>query len=200
MRKWFLLVLTGFFLTAGRAQVMLGIKGGVNISTINSYNYGNLSWKANVHAGALVSLPIYRQFSLQPEIMYSGQGTRSTENHVGSNLNIDYLNIPILLKYKHPSGFFVESGPQIGKLLNAKFLLPNYNEDMKSLYRKFDFSWAFGLGYLIKDLNLGFDARYNLGITNFFQDTYAGSGENNVVQVGVFFIFGVKAAKHDDGL
>lgn len=200
MRKLFLLILAGFSLTAAHAQLLFGIKGGANLSSIDSRNYGELKWKTNFHAGVLVSIPVISHFSLQPEIMYSGQGARSTEAGVTSNLNIDYMNIPILVKYKHPSGFFLETGPQIGWLLNAKLLLPNYNEDFKYLYSSKDISWAFGLGYLIKEANLGFDVRYNMGMNDLFKNNFDGSGHNNVVQVGAFFLFSLKAAPRDHGL
>ncbi|MFI5194879.1 MAG: porin family protein [Chitinophagales bacterium] len=200
MRKLFLWILAAFSIPAAHAQVQLGIKAGMNISTVNTNNYGKISMKTGLIAGGIVSLPLFSHISLQPEIMYSAQGAKSTENNVTSNLNIDYVDIPLLVKYNHPSGFFVESGPQLGLLLNAKLLLPNYNEDMKYNYRSSDFAWAFGLGYLIKDANVGIDARYNLGISNFFKDTYIGDAQHNVIQVSLFFLFGVKTTKTDQGL
>jgi hypothetical protein len=50
------------------------------------------------------------------------------------------------------------------------------------------------LGYFFKDLGLGIDARYNLGLSNFYSLSYNGQASNNVFQVGVFCLFGLKAA------
>jgi hypothetical protein len=193
MKKWFLLFLAGICGIAAHAQIKLGIKGGANFSTITSDNYGEIKTISGFNAGALASFPLFKGLSLQPEIMYSGQGAKSIEANSTANLVMNYMNFPVLLKYSIPAGIFVETGPQIGLLLNAKLKFYNFNEDEKPNSQSTDFSWAFGLGYLIKDVNLGFDARYNLGLTNFRSDSYLREAKHNVIEVGLFYVFGIKA-------
>ncbi len=199
MKKLFLLLLTGSSIVATHAQIKLGIKGGVNfstiniVSTINSEDFGKVSIIAGLHLGALASLPLISHFSLQPELFYSAQGAKSTEVGVTANLNMNYLNFPVLVKYNNPTGFFAETGPQVGSLLAAKLKFPEFNEDEKSGFKSTDWSWAFGVGYFFKDLGLGIDARYNLGLSNFIDLSYNGQARNRVFQVGVFCLFGLKA-------
>lgn len=193
MKKVFLLLLTGSSIAAAHAQIKLGIKGGVNFSTINSGDFGQVNMITSFHLGGLASLPLPRNFSLQPELFYSAQGAKSTEVGVTANLNLNYLNFPVLLKYNNPTGFFAETGPQVGSLLAAKLKFPEFNEDEKSSYKSTDWSWVFGLGYFFKDLGLGIDARYNLGLSDFINLSYNGEARNNVFQVGVFCLFGLKA-------
>ena len=50
-----------------------------------------------------------------------------------------------------------------------------------------DLAWAFGAGYVIPDVNLGVDVRYNLGLTKLADGS---SSKNGVFQVGVFYLFG----------
>ncbi len=199
MKKLFLLLLTGSSIAATHAQIKLGIKGGVNfstiniVSTINSEDFGNVSTIAGFHLGALASLPLISNFSLQPELFYSAQGAKSTELGVKANLNMNYLNFPVLVKYNHPTGFFAETGPQVGSLLAAKLKFAEFNEDEKSGFKSTDWSWVFGVGYFFKDLGLGIDARYNFGLSNFIDLSYNGQASNRVFQVGVFCLFGLKA-------
>lgn len=194
MKKMFLVLLAGSLITTAQAQIKLGIKGGVNFSTINSSDFGKVNMITGFHLGALASLPLIKNFTLQPELFYSAQGAQSTEVGVTANLNLNYMNFPVLLKYNHPFGFFAETGPQVGSLLTAKLKFPEFNEDEKSGYKSTDWSWAFGLGYFFKDLGIGIDARYNLGISNFIGQSYNGEAMNEVFQLGVFCLFGLKAA------
>lgn len=194
MKKLYLLLLTGFSLTAASAQLKLGIKAGANFSTITGEDYGTVKMIAGFNAGILASIPLNSKFSLQPEFMYSGQGAQSTEAGVTGTLHNHYMNIPVLIKYNNPTGIFVETGPQLGLLLSAQFKFPDFSENEKPNYKSTDLSWAFGLGYLFKDVNLGIDARYNLGLSNFINESYNGNAKNNVVQVGFFYLFGLKTA------
>ena len=142
----------------------------------------------------LAGIPLAGAFSLQPEVNYSAQGAKATESGESFTLTQNYLNVPVLVKYKHQSGLFAETGPQIGFLMSAKASEGGNSEDVKSSYQSTDFSWAFGLGYQLKTINAGIDARYNLGLTN---DAASGSGSNGTVkasvfQVGLYYLFGGK--------
>ncbi|MDP4217304.1 MAG: hypothetical protein Q8927_13970, partial [Bacteroidota bacterium] len=53
-----------------------------------------------------------------------------------------------------------------------------------------DFSWAIGAGFLLP-MNLGIDARYNIGLANIAKDQSNGQSiKNGVIQIGVFYLFG----------
>lgn len=107
---------------------------------------------------------------------------------------LNYLNIPIMAKYYVADGLSIQAGPQLGFLLkaNAEVDVKIENEkttitkDIKSSVNKVDFGLNFGVGY---DLPIGlfFDARYNLGLTNFNKE--GDKSQHRVFQLGVGYKF-----------
>lgn len=172
-----------------RSQVKFGLKAGVNLSTqaISGMNVTSTAEsKTDFNAGVLANVNISETFIFQPELVYSGQGSGTTNS--SGKLDYNYLNVPVLLKFQHPTGFFIETGPQLGILLSAKFKTNNSTVDEKAYVKSTDLAWVFGGGYKIPDLNLGLDFRYNLGLTN-IQDGSIVTVKNQVIQIGVFYIF-----------
>ncbi|HVU84240.1 MAG TPA: porin family protein [Puia sp.] len=190
MKKLYLLLLTVFSLAAASAQVQFGVKAGANFSTFTGDNTDDAKTKVGFNAGALVALPLFNEFSLQPEVVYSGQGFKVSDQGISGTFNANYLNVPVLFKYNNPTGFFLQTGPQIGFLMSAKVKSGGQTEDEKDLFNSTDFSWAFGLGYLVKSVNVGIDARYNLGLSNIAKDSGDEKVKNSVFQVGLFYLFG----------
>lgn len=190
MKKLYLLLLTVFSLAAASAQVQFGVKAGANFSTFTGDNTDDAKTKVGFNAGALVALPLFNEFSLQPEVVYSGQGFKVSGQGISGTFSANYLNVPVLFKYNNPTGFFLQTGPQIGFLMSAKAKSGGQTEDEKDLFNSTDFSWAFGLGYLVKSVNVGIDARYNLGLSNIAKDSGDEKVKNSVFQVGLFYLFG----------
>jgi hypothetical protein len=198
MKKIMLVISIAFCATAAYTQVKFGIKAGYNLT--NFIYTGNLSTgsykaKSDFNAGVLLSIPLFNTFYLQPEIIYSGQGAGYTFNpnpqiEVFLKYNYNYLNAPLLFKYQYVAGFFAETGPQLGFLLSAD--AKGVNVDEKAYSEPLDFSWVFGLGYKIPNINLGIDARYNLGLTEVNTNSSVGSIRNSVFQFGVFYLVGKK--------
>lgn len=173
------------------AQIQFGVKAAYNLANITfSPSQPGVSSKSDFSAGILASIPLLASCSLQPEIMYSGQGTSFSDSFATGKLNYGYLNVPVLFKYQHSSGLFVETGPQVGFLLSAKETADGQSADTKSNTQSTDFSWVFGLGFKLP-LGLGIDARYNLGLTNVAKGDVGsiGTAKNGVFQFGAFFMF-----------
>jgi len=193
MKKLSLITLAALITTVAAAQIQFGIKAGLNLANLHespSEPGVSLSMKPNLHAGGLVYIPLFANFGLQPELMYSGQGAKASANGTDVKLNLGYINIPVLFKYKDPSGFFAEIGPQVGILISAKSKSGSVSVDSKDSFKSTDIAGALGIGYL-SSLNLGFDARYCLGFTNIAKDATDGTTvKNNTIQIGVFYVFG----------
>jgi hypothetical protein len=172
------------------AQVQFGVKAGYShVNLIYSGSAINdLRARSDFNGGIFASIPLFNEFYLQPELMYSGQGSGFTDS-IPTEANYDYLNLPVLFKYQHASGLFAETGPQIGFLLSAKLSSEGHAIDTKTYTQSTDFSWAFGIGYKISKLNLGLDARYNLGLTNTIKASNAGTAKNSVFQLDLFYQF-----------
>jgi hypothetical protein len=221
-RKLCLLFL-GFnlFSFAVKAQIRVGVKIGLNESEINTSNNQFVSVggnnqtlrnfpKAGFNGGLLLSIPLSKKFSLQPEAVYSTQGAdgKPTVAYAVSATevyNFNYVNIPLLLKQKLPLGIFLETGPQLGLLVKADIdesVVGTYTTthySVKNQFKSTDVAWVLGAGYL-SPFNVGFDIRYNLGLTDFSNTAPTsgmqtapiqnGSIKNSVVQIGVFVVFG----------
>ena len=192
-----------FFITAiisgsliAKAQhVQFGLKGGLNVATvnINNSNY-NVDPRISAHVGGLAHIHLSKEFAIQPELTFSGQGyqVNGTGNNADQHVNLNYINLPVLLQYMFQSGFRIETGPQLGLLVGAKYKVGSVETDIKGSYKTVDIGWGLGAGYITKS-GFGIDARYNLGLSKINDDNSA-KITNRVFQVGVFYQF--KTMKH----
>jgi len=191
MKRMILVLIAAGSAMYASAQIQFGVKAGYNLANLMiSPSQPGVSSKSDFSAGILASIPLLAGCSLQPEIMYSGQGTSFSDSLATGKLNYGYLNVPVLFKFQHSSGLFAETGPQVGYLLSAKETAGDQTSDTKSNTQSTDFSWVFGIGYKLP-LGLGIDARYNLGLTNIAKGDAGsvGTAKNGVFQFGVYFMF-----------
>ncbi len=175
-------------------NVDFGLKGGVNLSSLT--NISNSDSKLGYHLGGLAHIHLNPQWALQPELVYSNQGVEYTSGGFVHKLNLDYVNIPVLFQYMAGSGFRLQTGPQIGFLTNVEDKI-NGNETntfSTSDFKNTDFAWSFGLSY-VGATGLGFDARYNLGLSNI--NNFGNNDlKNNVLQAGLFYQFNSGGGKY----
>lgn len=171
--------------TAMKAQqhVTFGLKGGVNIANVNTDIDDNYDSRIGLHAGGVAHIHLSRNWALQPEILYSAQGFED-----GSvKWKLDYVNIPLMLQYMFDNGFRLETGPQLGLMVNAKAESGNVESDQGDVFKSTDVSWGFGLNYLTRS-QVGFGGRYNLGLTDITEPA-ASDFKNRVFQISLFYMF-----------
>lgn len=192
MKKTIILASALFIFMGVKAQdgVHFGLKGGLNASNINvSDNQGNhLDTKIGFNAGLLAHIHAGKSFAIQPEVYYSQEGAKSTVSNIKSTFNLGYINVPVLAQYMFGNGFRVEAGPQLGFLINAKDKVGSVSTDVKDSYKTTSFSIPVGAGYLTS-FGLGFDARYNFGISDIVKDNSGSAARSNVFQFGLFYQF-----------
>lgn len=187
-------------------DVQLGIKGGLNSSTISGNDFGDLDSRTSFNAGLVAEIPLTERLSFQPEVLYSGQGFDVREidqdNIVDTDENIeyqlDYIQVPLLLKAYIVKGLSVEAGPQFGFKIHEEFdYQPNSDggdieiDSDDSYVKDFDTSIALGAAYKF-DNGFFLSGRYNLGVTDIFEDGTPFEGvdaKNNVWQFGIGFMF-----------
>jgi hypothetical protein len=166
MKSKLFLLASGMFFTsmAVKAQnhVHWGVKAGANFATVNTESSAP-DWgsRTGVHAGLLSHIHLNKNWAIQPELVYSLQGSKSKVGNITQINNLHYLNIPVQVQYMFNNGFRLQTGPQAGFLMGANTKIVNGTHTSNSnLYNKVDFSWAFGAGYL-SNMGVGIDARYN---------------------------------------
>ena len=164
-----------------------GAKAGVNFASLNGDE--DFDGRTSFFVGGAVEFEISESFSLQPELLYSSQGAKSSFSDEGDlTIKLDYLNIPIMAKYYVTEGLSIEAGPQVGFLLSAKAEFDSDSEDIKDELNSVDFGLNFGLGYKL-DSGLNFGARYNLGLSNIPDSDGGGDLKNGVFQISVGYFF-----------
>ena len=178
-----------------KGHINIGIKGGVNFYNINNDNAASYDSKIGFNLGLLGHIHVAKHFALQPEIQYSAQGAKYSDNNGDNKINLNYINVPVLLQYMWDNGFRLQAGPQAGILVSAKSDLNDNKVDIKNNYKPLDLGLSFGASYIHPSTGVGIDARYNLGLSNINENT-ASKSTNRGVQVSLFYIFGHTTSKN----
>ena len=112
-----------------------GFQAGANISNMN-FNLGSTapdttiasSWKAGFTFGFILQIPLAKKFSLEPE--YSFTRRYGADNSLGIDFRMDYLSMPVLVKYQFFERFALLAGPQFELLINARSTNRGENTDI----------------------------------------------------------------------
>lgn len=147
---------------ANAQSTRFGVKGGLNISNFTGYQE-DVKSLVGFHIGGFAEIKLAKKFAIQPEFLFSTQGTTMEGYNGDSNTNVkvNYLNIPILAKYYITDAFSVEAGPQIGFLLSAK----SRGEDINDLFKSTDYGLNLGIGYDFTE-NFALGLRYTIGLSD----------------------------------
>ena len=194
MKKLLFASITLLFLsgTVQSQHVNLGIKGGLNGYTVSGENTPGYNPKLGFHAGILGHIHINPRFALQPELIFSTQGTTYKANGLDNKLNLNYLNIPLNFQYMFDNGFRLQAGPQLGILASAKLKTGDIKSDTKSNFKIADIGLTVGFSYVKPTTGLGFDIRYNHGLSSINSNNSI-QAYNRGVQLGLFYLFGHKS-------
>lgn len=187
MKKILILSLLAFSFSNLQAQApSFGLKVGSNFSNLEVKNGSSSDYITGIHLGGLAHVHLSKQWALQPEIVFSGQGGSFTTGSLTNKFALNYINVPVLLQYMFDNGFRLQAGPQIGFLVSAKNKSNSLEADLKNDYKSADVSFPIGLGYLF-DSGLGIDGRWVPGISQINKTGDATT--NNVFQLGLFYQF-----------
>lgn len=193
MKKIYTLLTFLSFITISQAQTTLGMRVGTNLSNVNFSDNNdviNPKFKFGPTVGVFVNIPLNKDFSVQPELLYSSQGFRTKETFHLEGLTFesegkfktDYITLPILVKYQLDNGVNFELGSQLSYFYLGKYtrqidvrnnqgIIQTVSEriDLKDDiddFKDIDFSVVGGVGYDFK-FGASLNARYTYGITKF---------------------------------
>lgn len=157
-------------------EVDFGIKAGANFATLNDAT--GVKNKTGFVVGIFGGIKFSDKLGIQADLLYSQQGAKFS----GGDFDLNYVNVPVAIKYYLIKGLNVQLGPQFGFLVddNVKDVFGNLVEA-----ETFDLSGLAGVGF---DLPLGIRlaARYHFGLTDTFT---AGKGKNSVFNLSVGYSF-----------
>lgn len=192
MKKALLLLACTFIAFSINAQVNFGVKAGVNLTTLmgDDSKMENISpgYKVGFAGGGLVNYKLSDALSLQGEVLYSLEGATYKAEGEKLKYNLSYINVPILAQYNHTSGFYAETGPQIGFLTTAKMSYDGNSTDIKEGHASVNFGWGLGAGYKLSN-GLAIGARYNLGISSLDKEGDA-KVRTGGFHIGISYTFG----------
>ena len=170
------------FIGVSQAKLEIGLKAGANISN-TSFDATGVDTESitSLHAGAYGLIKVSK-IGIQPEILFSKQGSDVSLAGFSDEFDFTYVNIPVMLKLYLAAGLNLQVGPQFGLLLNAE---DSEGEDIKDQLKGSDLSAAFGLGW---DAPFGLQAniRYVLGLSDI--NDLAGSSDalkNRTLQIAI---------------
>ncbi|HUZ57875.1 MAG TPA: porin family protein [Hanamia sp.] len=195
MKKLFLAITVFAFsvITAQAQTTSFGLKAGMTDANMKFSGSGvniSLTSKIGFYAGAFADIGVSENFGVQPELFYSSLGAKSkgTGGNPDATLDLGYINLPILAKYKK-DGFSAFLGPQIGYLLSAKTKSSSSTQDEKDQFNSTDFSGIIGASYTLMN-GFGFDARYQLGFSNIAKNSSGdGTVKNSAFMIGIHYVF-----------
>lgn len=194
MKKILLTALVAVCAITANAQdkkFRFGVKAGLNIADQKFEQEAEINQKSKLgfHIGGVAEFAFTEHLSLQPEVLFSMQGTTFEDAGDKLDLNVNYINVPVLFKYNNLGlkGLGIGIGPQIGFMVSAKADDGEDKEDAKDLYKSTDFAAVANLEYELP-IGLFFQARYNYGFSN-INDLGDNKIQNRVFQLSAGYKF-----------
>ncbi|MDB4926900.1 porin family protein [Mucilaginibacter sp.] len=179
-------------------QPTVGFEVGVNISnSISSYNSNySTGTLAGLNAGVTFNLPLIYPLSFAPEVLYSQKGYTAATQDGSFTQRTDFIDIPLLAKFKVGPAFNFYIGPQLSYLLSTT---NTYNDGFtissEQYYENNDGHKSFldGVIGVSFDINRSVDVhgRYTIDLqqTDNYGNTYVPDYRNQVWQFGLGFKF-----------
>jgi hypothetical protein len=171
MKKTLFLLALLLVTSSGFAQdALFGVRTGVNVSNLD---FKDAPVFENVHRngyfiGFFGEYGLSNSIAIAPEIQFSAEGAKERA------LRIDYIQVPILLKFNIGDKFQIGAGPQIGVKVH----------EFEDGFKNFAFSGTGGIDFMVTD-EIFLSARYTYGLTNIFDEVMAIEAKNSNMQFGV---------------
>lgn len=159
MIRSFIIVLLSFPIQVfGQAE--FGIKAGLNVSDIVMTNYINpdvesdLRLKPGIQGGFFIIGTLTERVGMAAELLYVNKGVRAN-----GNINLHYINVPLLVEYRLSDMVFGEIGPELGYMVSAT---SDYGNAASTYHNKFDVGLDGGFRLATRKINFGL--RYCVGM------------------------------------
>jgi len=193
-RKYLALALLTFVSAAGFAQkndpnlpvFEFGPKLGVNITKIDGQPFSK-EFDYGYNAGVFAAIKLGSKWQFAPEVLFNQYSTK-TDTAFGnifdtknlSHVKLNYLSIPLLLKYCPSKVFAFQAGPQFGLLIDHdKSLVQNGKQAIKNG----DLSLLGGVQLSIANFKI--NGRYFIGLNDISDATNSGKWRNQGWQLSV---------------
>jgi len=176
-----LLVLLGLGSMVYAQGISFGLNGGLNIPKVTgadvSVYLDNLKSNNGIVAGAYVSIGLLPNISIQPEMLYSQKGFKTSYDFYGERheqtLRINYMEIPVLAKLSFGAIIkpYVLAGPYLATKIGT-----NYEETIDGIMyistnenglAGLDIGLTVGAG-IQTPIKISVEARYSMGLRSIY--------------------------------
>ena len=156
MKKLLMIAIAVTTLQVAQAQTRLGIKAGVNFATYVGDDVDDADMLTSFYGGLFVNLHVSDVISIQPEVLYSVQGAKSTFLDTTITSKQEYINIPLMRQLTSTdiglcigAGFKFENGFGIGAryamgLTSLDNVDDGYDSDYKNSVISLGLLYSFG--------------------------------------------------------
>jgi Outer membrane protein beta-barrel domain len=156
--------------TYAQSSLELGIKGGGNYMKIGGRSFDGKNYPG-FQAGVYGQLNFTSKWSLQPELDFSQTIGKTSDNFTqiylgpsGQQVNLNYVELPVLVSFKPVPELSLLLGPQVGYLFSQTTNLLPPTVGATDAFQKLDLSIVFGAQLNLGKFALGL--RYQSGLNN----------------------------------
>lgn len=146
------ILLLTFFAFSAKSQIFkAGVIAGISASQVEGDGYGGYN-KIGAIAGGFTNTSIAENASLQLEIYFINKGSQKNPNTSQGdvdafNLNLNYIDIPLVLRY-HYKKFLFEGGIYGSRFLNYSMSDENGKRDVGNFpFKSYDAGGFLGINY-----------------------------------------------------
>lgn len=173
-----------FLVSSVFAQISFGIKGGTNIAEFSFKDNGTTINQESINGftfGAVIEVGLGGNIFLQPEAVFIQKGSKLQVLNEENKVNVNYLDIPVLLKMKiiNSNVFNVNllAGPSFGLGLNGEETMGGQTVDVnfggENGLKRLDvgINAGGGIGVNLGSIGVFGDVRYLFGLSDISEDT-----------------------------
>ncbi len=178
----------------------MGFKAGIGISTLTGTADSNFvgesekSWgyNKNYNIGFFYNVNATDSLSVQTEFLINVKESlyESPSDNYSFNVSLEYLEVPLLIKYNTSNNFCVYGGGYFSKLIRSYYNIRgneiNYKYNKTDIMNEFDLGLIGGI--IFKYDKLLFDFRYSQGLLNIYKDSKT-ENFNQVFNISLGYIF-----------
>jgi hypothetical protein len=171
----------------------VGVRVGVNLADLSFSSETEVEDSKNLTGlvtGLFVTVPVNKIVAFQPEVLFSMQGTRFSDSGESAQIKLDYVQVPLLGRFRLSSGSPVSVlvGPSLGFRTRARIEVPGapigFSDEFEDQIERFDVGLVTGVTADVGRLVL--DGRYMWGLMNTAKDeSDPGTAKNRVFSASI---------------
>ncbi len=180
-----ILVMISLLLTAAASsQIHLGAKAGANLNKINGTSFTD-KFELGYQLGGFVYADLSQRIGLQGEVLFNQTNTSIETGYFEvfngafkGNQTLNYISVPLLLRFNNNGIITFVAGPQFGFLTDAD---KSVTENGKKLFKKTDFSALGGVEVNFHPITIY--GRYSWGFPDI--SDFGGKTTSQQIQLGL---------------